>query len=845
MLLVPGLDCKGKAVHLFRIIGLCAYLTLGCLELVRAAELKPGESIDLKRSDGLLAVNIDAPASTSSAKLDRIGALFGGATLTGLRPGINTRLIPLAAGEYGWSRIEFAGGLFYLRIKDDPQFKFRIEPGVINYVGDFTIAPSGSGLTYRMSLENRSVRMMATLDRDYPGLRHKYALHYQGQFPDRFPQFAADVLGDESAFDALGAGRANALTEPPKDTPPEVLPLVNELFARPQVTAVHLNPRGDLVAMIEYRDGKHHVSLLDTQSMQALDVYRGDVSVRKIAFAGDRTLLYELDQATGWNNHVVHINMSPGNVPKFTSFQIPDNRGWFINTASADGSHATYAHTGGDGNTHIFRISLEGNRFDIGQLNADLRLDKGLEKTSSGLTDAGGTLRLALTVIDGDYATMYRSDTGRPWVEVGRHTAGDVFEPIMLSADGTNLFALTNKDRAQTDLVRMELPSGKVAETVFSASGSDVEGALVRDMDRHIVGVMTYRDGRLDTQYLDESEDALRRSFARVLPDKSIAIYDASADRRHLLVLAYDELDPGRFYLFDANANKLQELLPIVPRMSHVQSVRSHVLKVTAKDGTLIEGYLTQPAQSKLPFPLVVIPHGGPIGVRDSIRFDPEVQFLANRGYGVLRVNYRGSGGFGRAFEQSGFGAWGTQIEDDILAAIDAAVKAAPIDTDRIGLDGGSYGGYSALMGLIRTPERFRCGVAKSAVTDVPLMFSSSDWSQNERSREYMKKIVGDPAKELSDMEAISPDYLYRKLDRPLLIIHGAQDRRVSMEHALRLLLLLGNAKKPPQSLLLTQESHGIVDPSARYLAEAATERFFATCMSSRQPSESKGNIAR
>ena len=114
--------------------------------------------------------------------------------------------------------------------------------------------------------------------------------------------------------------------------------------------------------------------------------------------------------------------------------------------------------------------------------------------------------------------------------------------------------------------------------------------------------------------------------------------------------------------------------------------------------------------------------------MRDAIQFDPEVELLANRGYAVLRVNYRGSGGFGRAFEQSGFGGWGKDIEDDVLAALDATIKTVSIDQDRIALRGTSYGGYSTLMGLIRTPERFRCGIAVSAVTDVPLMFTSSDW---------------------------------------------------------------------------------------------------------------------
>jgi dipeptidyl aminopeptidase/acylaminoacyl peptidase len=148
-----------------------------------------------------------------------------------------------------------------------------------------------------------------------------------------------------------------------------------------------------------------------------------------------------------------------------------------------------------------------------------------------------------------------------------------------------------------------------------------------------------------------------------------------------------------------------------------------------------------------------------------------------------------------------------------------------------VALHGSSYGGYSTLMGLIRTPQRFRCGVAISAVTDIPLMFSSSDWAPYKDASERMKKIVGDPATSLNDMEAVSPDYLYRGLTQPLLIIHGDRDVRVPIEHALRLVMLLGHAKKPPQTVFLANSGHSIYDAQDRFRTEAATDRFLGVCL--------------
>jgi dipeptidyl aminopeptidase/acylaminoacyl peptidase len=795
-----------------------------------ASEVRSGATISVSNGNGLLAVDVDAVASISGVHIDRIGSMFGGTTLTGLAGGTNIRLIELPAGDYRWSRIDLPGRLRYLHVRDDARFHFRVEPGSINYAGDLcvTLATGGSE-RYAITVTNRAARMLVHLDRTWPGARRSYPLRYAGPSPDHFLQFAANELGDQLATDALKAGSAGALTEA-AGADPALQVLVGELFAAPQVRTVHLNPNGNLVAAAEYRDGKHRISVIDAQTQTAVDVYAGTTDVRKLYFADDRTLLYELNLPGGNGNYIAHVAARPDSAPAFSQHVIP-GRGWFLDPPLDDGT-ALYARVGTDGSQHIFRISLAGERFDSSQFAVERRLDRGLDKAFYGLADGSGVLRFALTSADGgDYAAMYRADAASPWREVQRYAADEEFQPVMLAADGASVVAVTNKGRAQKDLVRIALPGGAAMQTLYSIAGTDIDGVLMRNGDRRVLGVLAYRDGSLETHYLDEPDAALRAAVAQVLPGKSVAIYDTSKQRDRMLVLASDEVDRGAFYLYDAASATVRQLLSIQAPMPHVRAVRSSVVKSVAADGTPIESYLTLPPDRRPSYPLIVMPHGGPIGIRDNLRFDPEVQLLANRGYAVLRVNYRGSGGFGRAFEQAGLGAWGRSIEDDVLTAIDVVLTGAPIDRDRIGLRGASYGGYSTLMGLIRTPERFRCGVAASAVTDVPLLFTSSDWSQDERSRVRMMQVVGDPATALPEMEAVSPDYQYRRLDRPLLVVHGARDTRVPLEHALRLLLLLGHAQQPPQSLFLAHEGHSIDDPEARLQAEAAIDRFFAACL--------------
>lgn len=799
-------------------------------DALAATGMRAGSAIDIAPGNGLLAVDVDSAAPITAVRIDRIGGgMFSGTTVTGLAGGTNIRLIELPPGDYRWSRVDFPGRLRYLRVRDDARFRFRVEAGAINYPGDLCVTSATGGTErFAISVTNRAARMLIHLDRTWPGARQRLPLRFQGPSPDRFLQFAAGELGDQLATDALSAGSARAVVETHADA--DLRTLVGELFAPPQVRTVRLNPRGDLVAAAEYRDGQHRVSVIDAQTLVAAEVYRGAAAIRKLYFADERTLLFELDLPAGKSNHVVHVEARPNAAPAYSEYVIP-GRGWFLDPPLRDGS-ALYARVGSDGSLHIFRLALGGDRFDAGQFRVEQRLDRGLDKAFYGLADDAGVLRFALTSADGgDYVAMYRADAASPWREIARYAADEELQPVMLADDGSSLVALTDKGRAQKDLVRIGLPGGAVTQTLYSIAGTDIEGVLTRNGDRRVLGVLAYRDGTLETHYLDQPDDALRADVARALPGKSIAIYDSSVQGDRMLVLASDEIDAGAFYLYEAGNQSVRPLLAIHAPMPHLKAVRSSVVKTIAADGTPIESYLTLPPDRQAAYPLVVMPHGGPIGIRDNLRFDPEVQLLANRGYAVLRVNYRGSGGYGRAFEEAGLGAWGRSIEDDVLTAIDVVLSGAPIDRTRIGLRGSSYGGYSTLMGLIRTPERFRCGVAASAVTDVPLLFTSSDWSQDERSRARMMQVVGDPATALPEMEAVSPVYQYRKLERPLLVIHGARDTRVPLEHALRLLLLLGHAKQPPQSLFFAHEGHGIDDGEARLQAEAAIDQFFAGCL--------------
>ena len=216
------------------------------------------------------------------------------------------------------------------------------------------------------------------------------------------------------------------------------------------------------------------------------------------------------------------------------------------------------------------------------------------------------------------------------------------------------------------------------------------------------------------------------------------------------------------------------------------------------------------------PRPLVVLPHGGPIGVADSLHFDPEVQFLASRGYAVLRVNFRGSEGYGRAFREAGHRNYGTRIEDDIDAAINLALASYPLDASRMCVVGSSYGGYSALVSAIRWPQRFRCAVSIAGISDRSLFFTASDTARSEKGRQLAEKMMGNPNEDAAAIRDTSPLYRYTELSIPVMLAHGREDQRVDFEHSRRISRMLRLAGRPPVELYFDEEGHGVVDPANR-----------------------------
>lgn len=312
----------------------------------------------------------------------------------------------------------------------------------------------------------------------------------------------------------------------------------------------------------------------------------------------------------------------------------------------------------------------------------------------------------------------------------------------------------------------------------------------------------------------------LHRGLRAQFPDHDVSITSQTDDNRLAVARISGPRTPSVFFVVDIGTGKLMQKLVSRPSLAPTALASVDPIEIVARDGLKIRGYLTVPGGvDARRLPMIVLVHGGPHGVYDGYGFDYEAQLFASRGYAVLQVNFRGSGGRGREFESAGYGKWGLEMQDDITDAVRWAIQDGVADPKRICIAGASYGAYSALTGVYREPEMFRCAVGMAGVYDLPLLFERGDIQTITRGMNYLKFAVGTDTEELKRR---SPVYNAEKIRTPVLLLHGKIDERAPFEHAKRMREALEKAGNPPEWFTEWGEGHGFLDEGNR---QAAYER--------------------
>ena len=438
------------------------------------------------------------------------------------------------------------------------------------------------------------------------------------------------------------------------------------------------------------------------------------------------------------------------------------------------------------------------------------------------LADNKGQIRVATTISTSNgknyHEFYYRNDNDSDWKLLKKYE--DNNNPIRLlsfSEDGQSFFLTSRHKVSDSEQDTNALFSFNVSERVMNLVYRD---RLV-DLDR----VEIWEDSpvaiHLTPDYsrvkVIDSTDSVAKwypALQKAFPYSEITFTNRTWDDKEAILYVKSDKNPGAFYLFNTENQSLNLLFSAMPWLNDLQLATTEAFSIQARDGVNLFGYLTLPQDAPdRNLPLIVIPHGGPHGPRDDWTYDPDVQVFASKGYAVLKVNFRGSGGYGEAFEKLGYRQWGGKMIDDMTDATRWTISEGIADKNRICIYGGSYGGYASLMSVVREPDLYQCAVGYVGVYDMELMYEKGDIPARDSGENYLKKVIGT---DKSELRAFSPVHQVSKIKADLFIVHGEEDIRAHYDHAKALKAALDKAEKEYDWLTKKGEGHGFYNPENR-----------------------------
>jgi dipeptidyl aminopeptidase/acylaminoacyl peptidase len=587
----------------------------------------------------------------------------------------------------------------------------------------------------------------------------------------------------------------------PPAIPAAAEPLTIEELVDPSgMLSATLSPDGKHVAAIVYNGTNYGLVLIDTATFSFTKLsegryvekgfYRYHKAPRRVRWSGNELLVvdYGLD--------VESINLSGKRIASFGERMIG------VLESGPNAGHVLVRDSG------LFSdLALCDPR--KGKCK---RFDQPSGKAIKWAFDGKGELR-AVTVVNSkffrDVSTVsnWYKPAGGEWtklVEFG--ISDDYWVPVYVPDEPNTVVIASRSGRDTTALFNYDVKEKRQGEMLVGHPSQDIlswEG-----IDQEAMNYVATTGMKPEQIWFSRAWRQMQAQVDAVLPKRVNVI--TGDPEKIVLIKSYADVDPGTWYLFDYPQKKMTSIGKVNQSLDPAKLRPVEIINYRAPDGLTIPAYLTRPDKLQGPVPMVVLIHGGPIA-RDEWEFNAEVQLLADRGYLVFQPQFRGSAGFGRAFEQAGYRQWGRAMQDDIAAGVEHLVKQGLADRARVCIVGASYGGYAALWGLVKTPELYRCGVSFAGVSDIARMYSDwSDTSFDKISRQLMMNRIGDKTNSAELFDPVSPLLHAEKITAAVLLMHGEEDERVPISHGKKMRDALERHKKDVQWLAFENEGHGL-----------------------------------
>lgn len=608
---------------------------------------------------------------------------------------------------------------------------------------------------------------------------------------------------------------------------PKAPPPVRDFFRAPALSGVSMSPDGKFIAGLREVGGRLNISVVDLSTRRALIITRfTDGDVLWVRWVNNQRLLFSMiDRQRGLGDQV-------GGGLFVINRDAADYRPLSERSGLTEGQRLMPAGTGlhsmvRDKGQPTDDIIVEvGSMQALGRFSSNLyRLNTatgrnvlmtlgGPGNVNSWVVDRNHVPRAATSSRDGTTLVHLRDSGQGAWRVIFEYGPEDLLNsvvPLAFDAAGT-LYVSAHKGADNAAIYRYDAKAGKLDdEPVAAVKGFDLAGGLRFSADgQRLVGV-DYEADREGTYWIDDTLAKWQASVDKVLPDR-VNRLQVPMDplQAPILVTSYSDRDPGRFFLFNANRGTLESVAQTRPWIPVDQMRPTTFYTYTARDGLTIPAQLTLPEGTGKP-PLVVLHYGGPWVRPIDWSFDPVVQFLVSRGYAVFMPAPRASTGFGARLFKAGWKQWGLGMQDDVTDGVQDLIKRGVVDPKRVCIAGASYGGYLTMMGLVKEPALFKCGINWIGVTDPSFMFTVTwtDFNRVDAARYSLPILIGDIDKDKAQFRQTSPVERAREIKQPVLMAYGALDDRVPLINGEKMLAALKPHNPNVEYVVYPDEAHG------------------------------------
>jgi len=598
-----------------------------------------------------------------------------------------------------------------------------------------------------------------------------------------------------------------------------MIPL-KDFFRNPEMSSFSLSPDGKHISYMKPWEEGNRMMNVYVRPIESNDEIRiTDASKRSLYgyfWINNNRIAYVQDKGGDENIHIYAVDIDGKNNIDLTPFENIQAR--ITDDLDDDPNFMLVALNKRNPQIHdVYRLNVNNGDMDMIAENPG--------NISGWGTDHDGKLRIATTSDGVNTSLLYRENENDDFKSILTTNFKESVSPLFFTFDNKELYVSSNRGRDKSAIFKFDLETAKEGELIFEHDEVDVYG-LMSSKKRKVITGVSYTTDKRQIHFFDKWRENLQNTLESQLKGVEVAISDLSKDETKAIVVTYSDRSRGTYYYYDIENDNLTKLADLSPWLNEDDMAFMKPIKYKSRDGLTIPGYLTLPLDYKKgeKLPVVINPHGGP-WARDNWGFNPEIQFLANRGYAVLQMNFRGSVGYGREFWEISFKQWGKTMQDDITDGVNWLIQEGIADPDRIAIYGASYGGYATLAGLTFTPDIYACGVDYVGVSNIFTLLETLPpyW---ELGRQMMYEMIGNPDTEKELLEAASPLFHIDKIKAPLLVAQGANDPRVKQAESDQIVDALKAKGIDVPYILKEDEGHGFYNEENQFDFYQEMEKF-------------------